>query len=616
MRKSSNLLFILPLLLLCIVGACNKTNKKEYYLPVQKSEGGAWTFINSKGEQVGTQQWEFEPSISVDGIFTVRENDGLSVYRWSGNEAKPIDSLQNLVCVGIYNDGLLPVTPAMQRIRIVDNKGKVKFTLEPIDGKEINSCAQKFSENLLIVTTIDGKTGVINNKGEVIVKPSYSDISNFSGGYALAANYDYDNYENGPSYFILDKTGKATPVIGEFAYEEGDGMYLPEFVDGAVYVAGKPNEQNEDSDDYYPTTTCKITTDGKVTVEDNPSWTTMLADGGKIVSTYKDDKSIEEWFDKGGKIIKKIDQNGEYMRDYGKYVVIQRTDTLTIYDLQGKELNHLTGYNPAWSEGNFGLMVSVYTNDYTETTKYKMLDAQAQLIPDLLFYGIGYNETVSLKNNDSDYYDATVTSAYVDVTAAANKLSSMLTGGVQGKQYYTLGQSVASILSSENNAKYYSGSSRTFSIPTDSTYYLADGAGFWIGGSAESSEEIVSPTYKQYFQVDHYDFWGRPWGYNRTKQVGVHFNKNAKIIAFDLQLHTNYPSGSLIREAVVRRLKSENYTVTKESENYDELSNGYISIILYGNKDTDGVGAIVFNKDSWYYKSDEDKAALAALLIN
>ena len=617
--KTDCLSLLLVTFCLCLTISCNKQNKKEILLPVQKTEGGAWSFINSKGEPVGTQEWEFEPSLSIDGIFTVRQDDGLCVYRWEGKEARPIDSLQNLVSVGIYNDGLLPVTPPMQRIRIVDNKGNVKFTLDPIDGQEINSCADMFSENLLIVTTIDGKTGVINNKGEVVVKPTYSDISNFNSGYALAANYDYDNYEKGPSYFILDKTGKATPVKGEFAYEEGDGGgYLPEFVDGAVYVPGKSESdgsEGEDSEEYeYNSTICKITTDGKVTVEKQYTWTTMLPDGGKITSTYVDDKSVEEWFDKDGKLLKKIDQSNQYLNSYGNYVVLQQGDTLTLYDDKGTQLNTLKGYNAVWSEGDFGMVVSVHKEDYSLPSEYKILDAAGQLIPDGLYYGIGLAQMISLKETEHEDNDFGVMSAYVDVTAAATKLASMLTEGVKGKEYYYLGQSVASVLSAGNNARYYSGASRTFSIPTDTTYYLANGSGFWIGGTAESSEEIVSPTYKQYFQVDHYDYWGRPWGYNRTKQVGVHFNKSAKIMAFDLQLHTNYPSGTRIREAVVRRLKNEGYTITKETDNYDELSNGYNSIIIYGNKDTNGVGAIVYSKDGWFYKSDDDKAALPATL--
>lgn len=597
--------------------SCNKQNKKEILLPVQKTEGGAWSFINNKGETVGTQEWEFEPSLSIDGIFTVRQEDGLCVYRWDGKEARPIDSLQNLMSVGIYNDGLLPVTPSMQRIKIVDNKGNVKFTLDPIDGQEINSCADMFSDNLLIVTTIDGKSGVVNSKGEVVVKPAYSEISNFNNGYALAANYDYDNYEKGPSYFILDTSGKSTPVKGEFGYEEGDGSYIPEFVDGVVYVPGKSEtdgDESNDSDEYNPTI-CKITTDGKVTVEKQYTWTTMLPDGGKITSAYIDDKTVEEWFDKEGNLIKKVDEQDQSLSVYGNYVVLQQGDNLTVYDEKGNHLNTLTGYNAVWTEGDFGLVVSVRKEDYSLPTEYKILDPAGQLIPNSLYCGIGMSQMISLKDTDYEYGDFGVKSAYVDVTAAASKLTSMLTGGVKGKEYYTLGQSVASVLSADNNARYYNGASRTFSIPTDTTYYLATGSGFWIGGSAESSEEIVSPTYKQYFEVDHYDYWGRPWGYNRTKQVGVHFNKSAKIMAFDLQLHTNYPSGARIREAVVRRLKNDGYTITKETDNYDELSNGYHSIILYGNKDTNGVGAIVYSKDGWFYKSDDEKAALPATLI-
>lgn len=610
--------FLLPLTL-CVAAGFSLSScmffkeKKELYLPVQMSEGGAWCFINEKGERVGTQEWEFEPTITKDGIFTARNDEGLTVYSWDGDEAKPIDSLVNLVSVGIYNEGLLAVTPQMQRIRIVDRKGDIKFVLDPINGQEVSSCANKFQEGLLIVTTADGKTGVVNTEGEVVVKPKYSEISNFNNGYALAVNYNFDNYDAGPSYFILDKEGNAKSVKGEFGYEEGECSQLPEFQDGFVEVPGKVIENGEEYE--YPR--YKITTEGKVSKAKGYTWVTMLEDGGQITKTYSDDKNIQEWKDKEGNVVKKISKDGEYMDAYGNYVTIKEEDKLTVYSAKdGEKLTKLTGnVSGYWSEGNFGLVVMEYGKDYSDVT-YKLLDEQGQPIPNATYYGVGIKESLDL-SDDSDYEEVgcplnTVTSAYVDVTAAATKLAQMITEGVKGKSYYYLGESVSTILEG-SNANWYSGNTRNFTIPCDtSTYYLATGAGFWINGTGEATQDIVSPTYQHYFEVHHYDYYGRAWGWNRTRQVGVHFNPNSKVLAFDLKLHTNHASGARLREALGRRLKKDGYTLKEESANYEEYTNGYRNVIVYGNKESTGIGAIVYEKDSGFWKSDDDKASLAA----
>lgn len=588
--------------------------KKEFYIPVQKVEGGAWYFINEEGERVGTQEWEFEPSITKDGIFTARIDEGLTVYRWDGDEAKAIDSLQNLVSVGVYNDGLLPVTPAMSRIRIVNRKGKVKFVLDPIDDKEITSCDQQFSEDLLVVNTSDGKAGVINSDGEVVVKPKYSEISRFNEGYALAAKYDFDNYEKGPSYYVIDKKGNAKAVKGEFGFPEGDGGdIVTQFENGVVYVLGKMDESNG-----YSPTTYKITTEGKATAVKDDSWVNNIEGGGTITTFYGEDNWSQVWKDAEGKQIKKIKEQGEYLSSYGKYVTLSGDKYFTVFNDKGEKLNKLDGnVSPYWSGGKFGLAYIEYANDYSDPPIYHLLNTEGQEIKGAKYFGLGTHLSISLRQYEyegEDYYgDLTVTSAYVDVTAAASKLVSMISGEVKGKSSYYLGQSVASILSGEN-ARFYTGSSRSFTIPTDSTYFLSNGAGFWINGTAEATQEITEATYQHYFEVDHYDVFGRAWGWNRTRQTGVHFNPNAKVMAFDLTLHTNHASGKELREAVVRRLKKDGYTTTSENANYDELTNGFRNVVIYGNKDSAGVGAIVYDKGSWWYKSDDEKAALAARL--
>lgn len=604
--------FCMCLMACAVLSSCDYFKEKNIIrLPVQLTEGGAWVFINEKGERIGNQEWEFEPTISQNGLFTAREGDGLTVYQWDKDVAKPIDSLQNLVSVGIYSDGLLPVTPQMQRIKIVDKKGKVKFVLEPIDGKEVMSCSAKFCEGLLIVTTSEGKAGVIDTEGKVIVKPKYNEISDFNEGYALAAIYP-DDYEEGPSYYIINKEGKASQVKGEFGYEEGECSSVPQFVNGVVYVPGKPDGEGED----FTYKTLKITTDGKVTEEENNQWVSPVEGGGEIITSYGE-KSSSKWVGPEDKTIMEISDDGGWLSATGRWVTLRKDDVLTLYNNKGETINTFSGnYYPYWSEGDFGLVLSGSGEESGGETIYKLLDAEGKPINGAEYYGVSTRTTVDLNGYDDEVGcdDATVTSAYVDVTAAASKLATMISDGIKGKSYYYLGQKVADILSG-NNARYFSGNSRTFSIPTDSTSWnLASGAGFWISGTGHASADIVAPTYQQYFEVHHYDRYGRAWGWNRSRQVGVHFNQNAKVDYFDLQLHTNHPSGTRLREALGRRLKKEGYTVIQEAPNYDEFSNGYRNVLVYGSAESDGIGAIIYDKSTYFYKSDEEKAALTTQL--
>lgn len=592
-----------------VLTSCDKKGEGEtQYIPVQLTEGGAWVFINPEGERVGNQEWEFEPTVTVNNIFTARTDSGLTVYKWKGDVATPIDSLTNLVSVGEFNEGLLPVTPPMQRIRVVNGDGDVKFVLNPIDGVEVTSCASKVSEGLLIVNTVDGKAGVVNTKGEVVVKPKYSNISSYSDGYAVALIDNFDNYDKGPEYYILDKEGNAKKVKGKFGYSEGECFNAPEFVDGWATV---PAEMDTVS---YEFRYCEFNTEGEVKKLDALTSVYFLDNGGKIINKWSEEgEGSYEWLDSEGKKILKV-SGGDYMEAMGKYVGVKGENQYTLYNDNGEKILNLKGnITCTWPGGKFGVVVGTMDEDYN-FKGYNLYNEKGEEIPNLHFYGLGSN-TVLWDNDSEDYYpcDDTVTSAYVDVTAAATKLVSMTSGGVKGKEYYALGESVADILSGEN-ARFYSGSSRQFSIPTpESTYYLANGAGFWITGTGLASANIVAPTYQNYFEVHHYDYYGRAWGWNRQRQVGVHFNQNAKVVAFDIVLHTNHSSGKVLREAISRRLKTEGYTIVEEANNYDEYTNGYQDVVIYGTPQSNGVGAYIANKGSLNLSNDE-KAALAATI--
>lgn len=605
MNKKS-IIFTLPVVLLLVgLASCGSSSSDEVeYIPVQTSEEGSWRFINPKGEFVGTQEWEFEPTVTIGGLFTAHDGKGFTVYKWDGDKANPIDSLKDLVAVGVYNEGLLPVTPAMQRIRVVDNKGNVKFTLEPINGQEISSCAGIVKDGMLVVTTIEGKSGVVNNKGELVVKPKYDRISDFSEGYALAADYSED-YEEGPTYYVIDKQGNSVEVKGKFGYEDDECGFLPSFKHGVVTVSGQYDEETGESVTY------EINTEGVAKEKSDNGWTEYLDNGGKIESIYQDGDSEYIWKDADGKTLKNVTEGG-YLSGYEKFVTLNDNNNLTVYSEDGKKIFEVEGnYYAMWPGGQFGLVLQKYEEDYSTST-YTLLDAEGKEVNSSKFYGVGINKSsnsLGMMEGEMDCGEYDITSAYVDVTAAASKMVSMITGSVTGKDNYYLGESVKNILEGEST-QYMSG--KVFSIPTKKDqYYLATGAGFYFTGEITATENITAPTYKEYFEVSYYDYWGRPWGYNRKKQVGVHVNSSAQVASFDIVLHTNHPSGLELREAVGRRLKKASYTLVDETDNYDIYTDNYREAIVYGSDESRGIGAVIGEKGK-ISLTNADKAALAA----
>lgn len=607
MKKSRRFLLIATLVTVAssFLFSCSGDSASEIeYVPVQLTEGGAWTFIDSKGERVGDQQWEFEPTVTYNGIFTARTDSGLTVYHWDGTTAKAIDSLKNLVSVGVLNEGLMPVTPAMQRIRIVDKKGNKKFELNPIGGKEISSCASQFTEGLLVVNTVDGKSGVIDKEGNVVIEPKYSEISDFNGGYALARNDDYEDYEKGPQYFIIDKEGNVTAVKGEFGYcEEGDCSMLSGFDGGVTTICGKTDSATM----YNP---LQLDVKGAVTKLDMMRSIQPLKNGSKIITKFNEDSSETALVGPDGQEILKASDDS-YLMNLTNYVVLVNDRNYTVYNLEGQEPAKLKDLNDIICPGGkFGLFVSA--GDPLEQSVYTLYDAEIKPIEGTKYYGISTSKFLET-SNDEIVCQNLVTSAYVDITAAATKMAQMATSGyVKGKDSYYVGQLVKEILDGEN-ARFYSGNDRVLTIPTNESGQLANGAGFWIGGTAKASAKIVAPTYQHYFEVHHYDYYGRAWGWNRTRQVGVHFNPSSKVESFDLQLHTNHASGAALRESIGRRLKKEGYTLVATDDNYDEYSNGSSNIIIYGSATSNGVGAILGAKTG--SMSEANKQSLAATLF-
>lgn len=218
----SVLLAILAVALLPAIQSCRSDSSTSSpsiiddidLIPVQLSKDGRWSMMNAKGEIVYEDEFKNEPSLAINGLFSVEEGDGYSVYSIGGKTPKLVGELENLKYVGAMQDGLMPVTFPEKRISLVDKNGNIKFELNPVDGVEIIACDPFFQEGMLRFKTAENKYGYINSNGEVVIKPVYDYAFNFSEGLAVVG---HENDNDTSTRIIIDKKGtKVFELDSEF----------------------------------------------------------------------------------------------------------------------------------------------------------------------------------------------------------------------------------------------------------------------------------------------------------------------------------------------------------------------------------------------------------------
>lgn len=569
MNKSKSILLALALLPIAAMTSCSKDDSsqsgKVEYIPVQLTQNGAWTFINEKGERIGDQQWDNEPTVTVDGIFAVKGSTGIDVYRWSDTKAEVIDSLTGLMAVGEYNEGLMPISAKGKRIQLVDKKGKVKAELNPIDGKEIVSCGTAVHDGLLTIRTDEGNCGVVNKKGEVIVQPEYNDISDFNNGLALAVKSVKENDYYYNEYYVIDKKGEAKRVEGKYAPAAYDNCGLSGFRGGyAVIIAADPADNNEnDWDNEYNEAAYVISPDATVKrLDGQTAW--YLDNGSYIVYKYTPGQSDYVWFDAEGKEIMNVSAthganfNSASLDAYQNYVAKMQNNEITLYNDKGEELNQFTGagwfYNPG---GDFGLIINKYSRE-NERNSYQLLDKEGKLIGGVTMFGVGMQTYLTMVIPEGDCDILEVMSAYFDPQAAAEAIANALSGTIIGKSTYSLGMPV-SVMVQDMEYNFYNGNGygSSVSVPVNDGNELISVPGFWTWANAIPSSK---------------------------------FDNDAIIDAFDFSLSSTYPSAGDVREAIKKKLLASGYSAGLSNDRYDEYQKGDLYVIVYGRRKSHTTG--------------------------
>lgn len=423
-HRSFFITFILILSLGIISSSCRSTDY-EYqedepidYIPVQISKGSPWVFVDNTGTQIGSQSWELEPTVSKNGVFIAQVDSNLIVYKWNKDVAEPVEGLTNLVEAGRYNEGVIPVCGSMERIRVVNAKGETLFTLNPIDGYEIISCSLAMQNGMLIITDSRRKYGAVDKEGNLVIKPEYDLISDFSDGVALAMKRpdDDDDYSYA-DFFVVDKSGKATNITPKIScYDTHCG--LDEFSHGYCYIETYDETTR-------PFNFIKISRDGKASRTNVliSQWS-YLYNGSYIETINNGESTSYVWKSAKGKIINTFTNGICYCE--GKFVcnrIIHGSDAdkeeLLIYNLDGDEIAKYTGDYSVYCHGNkFGLIVAELKD--WEPVSVIMIDENGKEIPEFHFANCGISLDIELDGPDElgDCGRDAVYSTYIDLTSA------------------------------------------------------------------------------------------------------------------------------------------------------------------------------------------------------
>lgn len=227
--------YILPIILLSLcVTACDPTDSFTEidtdtlvdYIPIQTEHDGYWGMMSVDGMILFESEFQNEPSLSINGMFSVKENGGYSLYTID-QQPKLVGDCEDLQHVGFYNYGLIPIVRKGGRISVVDRTGETKFTLNTHDGREIVSCAPAYYGGLLVVTNDIGLYGCIDVNGDYVIVPKYTYLSNFNENCAIA------RLKSG-QYVVIDDKGETI-----FKLKAGFEVKSQYVVDGEFVIADK-----------------------------------------------------------------------------------------------------------------------------------------------------------------------------------------------------------------------------------------------------------------------------------------------------------------------------------------------------------------------------------------
>ena len=215
-----------------LLTACNSKDSfpQLTHIPCKVSDSDLWGMVGVDGKILFENEFENEPSIAVNGVFSVLNSNDELEYFTADSKPKQIGQKAYLDG-GYYTEGVIPVVDSNHQILFITKEGDIAFDLKEVKGKKVINVSPLFSDGLMAFCTEDNKWGYINNKGKVVIEPVYSFANEFNEGYAVVATtrkIEQFPYSEETAY-VIDKKGnkiitlpksKSDPVMEKFVYDE------------------------------------------------------------------------------------------------------------------------------------------------------------------------------------------------------------------------------------------------------------------------------------------------------------------------------------------------------------------------------------------------------------
>lgn len=197
------------------------------HLPFRNSEDGRWGLIDFEGNVLIDEEFQNRPSAVMDGMFHVKNEDGLYEIYTADKHFKKVGS--EYISVGDFHSGLAPVVEKGEPVKFINKSGEIAFELKDYKG-EIITAATEFHNGKAAFKISSGNYGFIDTSGKVILPPIYEDVLIFCGAYAAVAK-DGDSFfinEKGENVLKLDKKIRfwALPSDDMFPYSVEDERAL------------------------------------------------------------------------------------------------------------------------------------------------------------------------------------------------------------------------------------------------------------------------------------------------------------------------------------------------------------------------------------------------------
>lgn len=202
MKKSIfNVLIVCVLLL---TSCQNEDYKKQIdYLPFKVSSNDNWGLIGLNGKILFENEFKSKPSIAVNGIFKVENQNG--EYELYKAEKKPQQiGNKSYLNVGYFFENITPAVEKNSPISYIDKNGKIIFTFNKHGDYQVEK-AYNFRNGLSRFYTSENKYGYVNTKGKIVISPIYDEGYDFSENVAIVGKKDDSGH---CTYYVIDKSGK------------------------------------------------------------------------------------------------------------------------------------------------------------------------------------------------------------------------------------------------------------------------------------------------------------------------------------------------------------------------------------------------------------------------